>query len=122
MNFRSPNDDEIRKKWIDAIKHANNDNYQGGGLVCCQHFLPDEISRVGRLKQGSIPSIFMVDVIQMDEDMVDDCDGCENLRSEINDLKLKLTKFSLDSSIKEMKMLRNIEKKNLSSKKKWKKM
>lgn len=118
FHFRLPNHVETKQKWIDAIKQANNDNYRGGGLVCCRHFSPDEILGIGRMSKlinGSIPSIFLVEMIQMDEDMaeedmVKECDDCENLKSEISELKAKLTKFSLDSGIQEMKMLQKNEK------------
>lgn len=57
-----PADVDIKKKWIEAIRTCNNDEYSGDGLVCILHFSLDDMFTVGdrtRLKQNSIPSIFI---------------------------------------------------------------
>lgn len=53
---------ELQKKWIEVIRARNNDEYSGDGLVCMLHFSSDDIYTKGgrkRLKQDSIPSIFL---------------------------------------------------------------
>lgn len=100
---------------IEAIRHANDDNYNGGGLICCQHFSPHEILGSGRrckLIEGSVPSVFLVEMIEVSEDMEIMCESCEGLKAEIVALKAKLSKMTLDNAIQELKLLKKTKRLN----------
>lgn len=59
---RAPADFDSKKRWIEVIRACNNDEYDGGGLVCKLHFSSDDMVTIGgrpRLKPNSIPSIFL---------------------------------------------------------------
>ena len=62
--FRFPKDNEVRKKWVEALGRPNiredNCNYSG---VCELHFLPDDFSEDMQLqrkwlKREAVPSVF----------------------------------------------------------------
>lgn len=58
----------MKEKWVKAIRAANNDNYEGGGFICEQHFVTEDIihsSNRMQLKKGSIPSIFLVEIVEI---------------------------------------------------------
>lgn len=69
--YRYPKDDELRKKWVEAIQLVNNDGPECKGLVCSLHFLPAEVKRLSDrsvLLPYVVPSIFdyMVEVDDID--------------------------------------------------------
>lgn len=102
----------MKNQWIEAIRGANNDNYNGSGLVCSNHFSADEIRRIGsrfQLIKGSIPSVFLVDCIEF-TDETDGCDNCNSMKSKIDELQAKIMKLTLDSQINETKLQDNIKK------------
>lgn len=96
----------MKSLWIKAIREANNDNYNGIGFVCSNHFSPEKIrgnAQRATLIKGSIPSVFEVECIEsIDEPETNECDTCNNLNREI-------TKITLNSEIKDKKMQEKIE-------------
>lgn len=116
----------MKQRWIEEIQSANNDNYSGGGFVCEQHFLPDNIIKTTDRKQltkGSVPSVFLVEILEINESDESDesidskaenrCGRCECLEAQLKDLSDQFTKFRLDSDIQRQKLQQDIEKKML---------
>lgn len=100
----------MKPKWIKAIEEANNYDFVGNGLVCSQHFLDEDIYTVGsqvQLRKGSIPSIFLVDVM---EDTPESCDKCDENKADKEYFHKLYLKLSLDSQVNEAKLNHKLEK------------
>lgn len=97
----------MKKKWIEAIKEANNDSYSGSGHICQLHFAQDVIvsSRKNEIKllDGAVPTKFFVDVIEQCDSSVEvDC-NCEELIKKVSILENVILKMKLDQEKKEKK-------------------
>lgn len=67
-SYRFPSDPEIKKKWIDTIRDANNCEFSGteNQYVCSLHFLEDAIHLVRgkvQLVEGAVPTEFWVEIL-----------------------------------------------------------
>lgn len=114
--YRIPNDYQLKEKWVESIRAGNNDMYEGGGFVCQGHFASEDIihnANTIRLKKGSIPSIFLVEVIEATEntavDQCNECEKCALIEIERKQLFNQLTKMNIDSQIQEQKLNLKIE-------------
>lgn len=111
---RLPKDDELKNQWVEAIREANNDNYSGSGLVCQNHFEPEEIRGEGpraQLVKGSVPSVFFVECIEAPDELQDigECNECSHMKSDIENINVKIMRMALDSQIIEAKLQKKIE-------------
>lgn len=118
---RLPKNYELKNQWIKAIREANNDGYGGSGLVCSCHFSSDQIRGSGsraQLINGSVPSVFMVECIEQSNGECieqsngkkNECDLCNDSKAEMDELRAKITKLTLDSQIDNAKMQEKIDK------------
>lgn len=111
--FRVPNDNDVKSLWIKAIREANNDNYNGMGFVCSNHFSPEKNrgnAQRATLIKGIIPSVFEVECIESIESIESiECDTCNHKKSEIDKLNREITKITLNSEMKDKKMQEKIE-------------
>lgn len=103
MNFsnsknRTPTDEETKKQWIYAIQEANGSVFTGVGLVCQLHFLPNELittKRNVKLRKNTIPSQFLVECIEQEEN-----DGHEFQRFEnCDELNIKIQKIEAEAMV-----------------------
>lgn len=111
--FRIPRNYQLKEKWVEAIKAANNDNYEGNGLICQEHFTTEDIVHTAnrkQLKKGSIPSLFLVDVIETAEISTEhQCDKCEYLETERNEVRNKFTQLNIDLQVQKEKLQRKAD-------------
>lgn len=110
---RLPKNYKLKSQWIKAVREANNNNYDGSGLVCSNHFLSEKIRGSGsraQLINGSVPSIFLVECIEQLDEEKNECDKCINSKTEMDELRTNVTKLTLDSQIEKAKMQDKIEK------------
>lgn len=78
-------------------------------MVCCKHFSDDDIRIVGsrfQLKEGSVPSVFMVDCIELPKQ----CERCDILEVENKKLHAMIAKLSVDSQIEAAQLTKQNDK------------
>lgn len=109
----------MRRKWIQAIREANNDSYCGGGYVCSQHFLANEICGGPKIiiAKNAVPSVFLVELIEVSEEegmdeMGTECGTCGSMKLEVNELHMQIAKLSMDHQMEKAKLNEKIAKLN----------
>lgn len=107
--YRIPTNPEIKQKWIDAIREANNGPYSGTGYVCNLHFSEGEIVlKYGQfhLVQGAVPTEFWVDCTgTFDEDIDVEVQGNDEYwRRKHNELKENILKNKTGFEIREISL------------------
>lgn len=75
--FRIPKEINLKEKWLENIKGANNETYSGNGFVCIQHFKEEQLkikNNKCELLKAAVPTEFFVEPIEH-EDSDDHDDG-----------------------------------------------
>lgn len=96
--------------------------YEGGGYVCQGHFSTEDIIRnknAIRLRKGTIPSIFFVEVVEATENIAEDkCEQCERFKIDYDELVNQMTKANVDSQTEQQKLHHKIEHQHITIKEK----
>lgn len=115
----------MKEKWVQTIRAANNDNYEGGGFICQQHFASEDIMHISnqkRLRKGSIPSVFLVEIVETTGSTTieteHECEKCECLEKERFELFDKFTKLNIESQIDKERFQRKIDQQQTTIKEK----
>lgn len=101
----------MKKKWIEAVRKANIDNYSGSGYICQFHFSPNVIvsARKNGIKliSSAVPTEFFTEVIEqydINSSIAEShCENCEQLKKKVHDLENIILKMKLDQEIKDQK-------------------
>lgn len=108
--FRIPKHTDSKNEWLKIIREVNNDDYDGNGLVCIEHFLPGKIRIRGdrtNLIDNAVPTEFRTEFRLEPENSMRQTENNNNFDDE---LRKRVLKMRLNFEIKEYKFNDTIKK------------